>query len=255
MKTLTFPKEDVYKGDLILVNASHPIKEEPLPFELQPVHPDFPGISLRRRAAQMLTALLQSIDSRDRILPVSGYRTLYEQTVIFEECLREEGVGYTTGFVAQPNCSEHQTGLAIDLAEKRPDIDFICPDFPYTGICQRFRENAVKYGFIERYQQGKESVTNIAAEPWHFRYVGCPHAQLITEMNVTLEEYLNGLKQHRQDGSELRCLADGRNYEIFFLPVDDFVPVAVTLPENVCCQVSGNNEDGLLVTLWKKSDR
>lgn len=255
MKILSFQKQDIYRGDLILVNATHPIKEETKPLELMQVYSNFPEITLRKRATQMLNQLMMDIDSTHQIVPVSGYRTVYEQASIYEECLREEGVGYTTDFVALPNCSEHQTGLAIDLAENKPDIDFICPDFPYTGICQKFRENAARYGFIERYQEGKEAITNVAKEPWHFRYVGCPHAQLIMEQDSTLEEYIEVLKQYRQDGTQLRYSVDDRQYEIFFLPVDELDQVSVALPKNACCQVSGNNENGLIITLWEKTVR
>lgn len=254
-KTLRFRKQDIYKGDLILVNATHPIKEEPLPFELAEVHSDFPEITLRMRASEMLNRLIRDIESTQQIIPVSGYRTVYEQASIYEDCLREEGVGYTTDFVAMPNCSEHQTGLAIDLAENQPGIDFICPDFPYMGICQTFRENAARYGFIERYQEGKEAITKVAKEPWHFRYVGYPHAHLIMEQDYTLEEYIESLKKYRQDGSQLRYRVDDQLYEIFFVPVDKVDHVSVALPENACCQVSGNNEDGLIITLWEKPDQ
>lgn len=253
MRTLFFQKEDIYKGDLILVNASHPIKQEPIPLELMQVHADFPEISLRKRAGQMLQTLLQKLNSTEQIIPISGYRSVYEQSSIFEECLREEGVGYTTDFVALPNCSEHQTGLAIDLAEKKANIDFICPDFPYTGICQTFRENAARYGFIERYREGKEAITKVAKEPWHFRYVGCPHAQLIQAQDCTLEEYIQSLKEYRQGCSPLCCRVDERQYEVFFVPFDHLQQVSVALPPHVCCQVSGNNEDGLIITIWEKS--
>ena len=84
----------------------------------------------------------------------------------------ENGEEFTNQFVARPGHSEHQTGLAIDLGLKQPDIDFLRPYFPYKGICQTFRELSTDYGFIERYPAGKEAITGIAHEPWHFRYVG-----------------------------------------------------------------------------------
>lgn len=81
--------------------------------------------------------------------------------------------------------SEHQTGLAIDLAENKEQIDFICPHFPYTGICGEFRAAAPRFGFIERYVSGKEQITGIGAEPWHFRYVGYPHSVIMAEKNYS----------------------------------------------------------------------
>ena len=60
----------------------------------------------------------------------SGYRSKAEQLAIFENALRSHGREFTETFVAYPGCSEHQTGLAIDLGENRPDLDFLCPQFP-----------------------------------------------------------------------------------------------------------------------------
>ncbi len=71
--------------------------------------------------------------------------------------------------------------MAIDLALNEGNIDFICPKFPYYGICQNFRNIAPKYGFIERYKDEKKAITKISKEEWHFRYVGYPHSKIITE--------------------------------------------------------------------------
>ena len=43
---------------------------------------------------------------------------------------------------------------------------------------------------ILRYPKGKQDVTGIIFEPWHFRYVGVEIATYIMENNLTLEEYL-----------------------------------------------------------------
>ena len=68
-------------------------------------------------------------------------------------------------------------------------MDFICPEFPYDGICGHFRALAPDYGFILRYTKEKEAITGISEEPWHFRYVGVPHARIITDRGLCLEEY------------------------------------------------------------------
>ncbi|HBY97104.1 MAG TPA: hypothetical protein DEP84_24690 [Chloroflexi bacterium] len=91
------------------------------------VRGDSPG-----QPATLLTRLIRDCGGQDKILPVSGYRTLREQTRLFDESLRRNGREFTHQFVAFPNCSEHQTGLAIDLAENKPNIDLIRPDFPYA---------------------------------------------------------------------------------------------------------------------------
>ena len=50
--------------------------------------------------------------------------------------------------------------------------------------------NCWYYGFILRYPEGKEDITGIDYEPWHYRYVGKEAAQEIQSENVCLEEYL-----------------------------------------------------------------
>lgn len=176
-------------NSLILVNRSHPCPAD-LPLDLIPVHPDCPDILLEREAANALALLMEKLDGWRSILPVSGWRSMAEQAELYRCSMAENGLEFTGQYVALPGRSEHQTGLAIDLGLRRPEVDLICPAFPYEGICQRFRELAPLYGFIERYPANKEAVTGIAHEPWHFRYVGRPHAQRMTGLGLTLEEYL-----------------------------------------------------------------
>ena len=40
-----------------------------------------------------------------------------------------------------------------------------------------------------RYPKGKEDITGIEFEPWHYRYVGVDAAKEITRLGITLEEY------------------------------------------------------------------
>ena len=143
-----------------------------------------------------------------------------------------------------PDHSEHQTGLAIDLALNTDNIDFIRPDFPYSGICEEFRKAAPEFGFIERYPAGKENITGIAHEPWHFRYVGFPHSMIIAEKEFTLEEYTEYIKSFRQE-CPLSYSHKGIAAEIFYAPAETEISV-----NNAVCQVSGNNTDGFVVTLW-----
>lgn len=147
-------------------------------------------VLLERQAAHALEQLMERIDGWQYIVPVSGWRSGAEQKQIWEDSLRENGMEFTRTYVALPGHSEHESGLAIDLGLKKDEIDFIRPDFPYDGICGAFRALAPDYGFIERYPKGKEAVTGIGHEPWHFRYIGTKHARILTEAGMTLEEYI-----------------------------------------------------------------
>ncbi len=126
-----------------------------------------------------------------------------------------EGDAFTRQYVALPGCSEHQTGLAIDLGEDVPDLDFIRPSFPDSGACGAFRRAAARYGFLQRYCREKEALTGIAEEPWHFRYVGAPHAQLMEEHGLCLEEYVPFLGSR---SPRLCRLGNGRTARVSRLP-------------------------------------
>ncbi len=200
------------KKYLTLVNIEHPILHQAERKDLVSVSEDRPGILLERTAAEALRELIRDIGGRERIVPVSGWRSREEQEKIWAETVEEKGLAFAKKYVALPGCSEHETGLAIDLAENAPDIDFICPEFPRTGICQKFREAAPYYGFIERYTKEKESVTGISEEPWHFRYVGTPHSVRITEQGLALEEYVESNDGRVRQDSPCRSSLPGRAF-------------------------------------------
>lgn len=172
-------------------------------------------VLMERQAACALERLMERIDGWRAIVPVSGWRSGAGQKQIWEDCLRENGLEFTKTYVALPGHSEHESGLAIDLGLKKDEIDFIRPDFPYDGICGIFRELAPDYGFIERYPKGKEAVTGIGYEPWHFRYVGTPHARILTEAGLVLEEYVARLSREKRNMEHIyRRRMGGVFYEI-----------------------------------------
>lgn len=235
----------IHSGLLILVNAEHPIQHMERPV----LAPAVPGsdILLDTRAAAMLSGLISRLGAAGEIVPVSGWRSAEEQQEIWDGSMLENGAEFTRKYVARPGCSEHQTGLAIDLALRADSIDFIRPEFPYDGICGRFRALAADYGFVERYQSGKEDITGIAAEPWHFRYVGRPHARIMCDMGLCLEEYVEYLRSYPYPERLLEVRGEIYEAEVGFAGARD----ALGLPD-APYQVSGNNVDGYIYTLWRK---
>lgn len=249
MKQLLLTSEKIHTGSLILVNRRHGLQAASQDCPVQ-VLEDTPGVFLDRIAGIRLSQLMQEIDGWRQIVPVSGWRSQEEQQHIWDNSLRENGTEFTRKFVALPGHSEHQTGLAIDLGRRQEHVDFICPEFPCTGICQTFLETAPKYGFILRYPSGKESVTGIGHEPWHFRYVGTPHAEIMTEHRLCLEEYTDFLKQFASRSNPY-LFADGKQtFLISYIKAEE-KQTLLELPENLACTVSGNNADGFILTEWR----
>ncbi len=249
MKKVILNKSQIYEGNLILVNAYYAIET----FggeELVPVHAGGFSVLMRHNAANRLYQVFESIGCKNKIAAVSGYRTVKEQKEIYETSLQDNGKSFTEKYVALPNHSEHQTGLAIDLGLKQDNIDFICPEFPYEGICNKFRKEAVKFGFVERYGREKEVITGISHEPWHFRYVGYPHSEIMNNKKLALEEYIEYVKNFTFRGKHLRFLNNGNDTEIFFVPFHNSEVVEILIPKKSNYQISGNNIDGVIVTLW-----
>lgn len=119
-------------------------------------------------------------ENMNGFIVTSGYRSSEKQAELYETS--EEGVAQ------KPGHSEHETGLAFDVTARSDDGIFEnTPQFAWLI------ENCWDHGFILRYPEGKEHITGISYEPWHYRYVGVETAQAIRESGLTLEEYLYGI--------------------------------------------------------------
>ena len=247
MKSVILPADAVHFGGLILVNVQIPlIKEAQNLVRLNPKS----TVRLECEAADSLNRLMEKIDGWKQIAAVSGWRPHHEQQEIFAQSLRDNGREFTEKYVALPGHSEHQTGLAIDLGLRTGKIDFIRPTFPYAGICQIFRKLAPAFGFIERYPKGKEMVTGIAHEPWHFRYVGKPHAEIMAELGLTLEEYHAFLKQYPYGEKDYVYQSGREEALVSYIAAGEGNTFAVEDTESY--SLSGNNIDGFVLTRWRK---
>ena len=98
--------------------------------------------------------------------------------------------------VAEPGCSEHHSGLAFDINVPKKS------SFLGTPQCTWLHANCWDYGFIIRYQEGKEKLTGFIAEAWHIRYVGVDHARAIRDHGWCLEEYLEAMGALSGQGTE-----------------------------------------------------
>lgn len=244
MRPLRLRREQTCQGPLVLIDRAHPLQEGAPP-ELVPVDRLHPQVLLERRAARLLAACIRSVGGGRTIVPVSGWRSRAEQQAIWDDTRAREGDAFTRQYVALPGCSEHQTGLAMDLGRAADHIDFIRPDFPDDGVCGVFRRAAADYGFLQRYTREKEALTGISEEPWHFRYVGVPHARLMAEHDLCLEEYVPFLQERPRT-----CrLGNGSRARVSWLPCPGGA-VEAELPEG-CCQISGDNMGGFIVTAWE----
>ena len=122
------------------------------------------------------------------IIVDSGYRSYDYQQCIWNNSEEKYGIEHCRNYVAPPGASEHQAGLAIDVACYRDGVlvDVLKDTDPELIWLHK---NCYKYGFILRYPKGKEDITGYAYEQWHFRYVGKKLSKILHDKDITLEEY------------------------------------------------------------------
>ena len=118
----------------------------------------------------------------------SGYRSYATQVYLFNRKVSEYGEAVAQTIVARPGTSEHQTGLCCDITDRYYEMKDA--SLENTQMYKWMSEHCHEFGFIVRFPKGKEDVTGIIYEPWHFRYVGEEAAAYIMEHDLTLEEFL-----------------------------------------------------------------
>lgn len=143
-------------------------------------------------------------DARDegyQYFIASAYRSRDRQQRLIDDGVRkrmrrgasyDEAIDKTYDKILRAGHSEHETGLALDI---------LCSGNMHMDTSQKKEpgnkwliKNSYKYGFILRYPEGKEHITNIACEPWHFRYVGERAAKFMRKHDMTLEEFWDSME-------------------------------------------------------------
>lgn len=179
---------------LILTNAEYPVPED-YAVTLR----DVPGTDQKvdERIYEPLINMLEAMKA-EGLSPVvcSGYRTLDKQEKLFNRKVsayvkkgrsKEESYTLARQTLSIPGSGEHCLGLAVDFYTR--SYHQLERAFEKTPEGKWLREHAQDYGFTLRYDEGKEEITGIEYEPWHFRYVGVDVARYLKEHNLSLEEF------------------------------------------------------------------
>ena len=181
---------------LILINKQHPLPDD-YELTLGNIMTIKGTMKCDERIIEELLVMMRNAENEGVTLAIcSPYRDLNYQEGLFNrkiENYMKKGMTYMEAYtlasqaVTVPGASEHQAGLAFDIISN----DYVTLDegFAETKAGQWLSENSCKYGFILRYPKGKEDITGIEFEPWHFRYVGREAAEIINKEGITLEEF------------------------------------------------------------------
>lgn len=193
------PKPDYQGVDsvAVLVNKQNELPADYVPSDLVYVQVPFTFNEkvekrmMRKEAAENLAELFTAAKNEGIILyGVSGYRSYETQKSLFAYFTKRDGSEEKANQIsARPGQSEHQTGLAMDVSSQSVNFGLV-ENFGDTKEYAWLKDNAHHFGYVIRYPQGKELITEYSYEPWHIRYVGKALAAKLYAEQLTYEEYL-----------------------------------------------------------------
>ena len=198
----TLAAELAPEGYLMLVNRDYPLSSAYVPADL--VYPDVKHTSSAYQMRADAAAALEELFAAAReeagltLYAHSGYRSYQTQDTIYQRKLnntRDKAAARL--LVADPGCSEHQLGLAMDIKGSKDGL--LNSAFGKTPAGIWLAENAWRFGFIIRYKEEWTDITTYAYEPWHVRYVGKKHAAILQELDIPLEQYVEALRSLAAD--------------------------------------------------------
>ena len=174
-----------FKGNILLVNASHRLSADYVPDELVNLYQQRHSfrlasseITLTRQTYAAMENMFHAAEEANMngYIVTSGYRSYRRQQEVYAQS--------EPGKAQEPGASEHQTGLAFDVTVETSEGFESTPQYGWLMT------HAHEYGFIQRYSANKADITGISYEPWHYRYVGVDAATRMHRTGQTLEEFL-----------------------------------------------------------------
>ncbi len=186
------PDIDINSWEYVLVNADNPLSSDFAPPEV--VYVSDSQCPLDSRIEEPILAMKAAAEAQGlNVYLSSGYRSYSDQAANFIRVCNNNGVSDgkdANGFyITMPaGCSEHQTGICCDITDRYYEIKN--RDIENTETFQYLLAHCHEYGFILRFPDGKEDITGVMYEPFHFRYVGVEAATYIMEKGITLEEFV-----------------------------------------------------------------
>ena len=260
--TITISNDNMYVGDLILVNSQYAFRFPSSQASLLNVYNEYSinnyhcnyfvdsAVQLEAVATRAILGLANALYTEKGINNLqigTGYRSYETQQDLSNRY---------PATAALPGYSEHHTGLGIDLQIWDKDNKATYAFDDTTPLCATIlswmNTNAYKYGFVRRFAPDKDMYTGITSDRWHYRYVGVPHAYYMTVNNLCLEEYLAALEGCTYGGNHLFVDVDGKSYEIYYVPAVAGATTTLPVPADPSIYtVSGNNYSGFIVTITR----
>lgn len=181
---------DLSKGYLVINNKYNVLSRDYVPSNLVTVDEKYSdvGARLEKKAYEAFVKMCDAAEEDGFLIVIkgdNGYRSYNYQAVLYNMYASWYGVDGADECSARPGYSEHQTGLAVDTLVK----DGGKGTYNFNDQYRWLMDHCWEYGFIERYEAGKEFYTGYQEEQWHYRYVGEEVSKQIRELGITFDEY------------------------------------------------------------------
>ena len=228
-EALSSDERVTFNQSMMLVNPEHT-----LPEDFEPKISEYKDTTVYMNDCMISSYAVLSADISKRfnkkLYVSSDFRTADEQQALYDE----DPLTATL-----PGASEHQTGLALDVY-----VAYYSGDgFVKSPVGRFVNRNSWKYGFIIRYPSHGEDITGIRYEPWHIRYVGHPHADIIYNNHITLEEYIESF--------EVGCWYETDEYYICRMEILSDLKFAFPA-DFESCVISPDNTGYAIITVKKQ---
>ena len=187
------PYKDIVKArnlnkPTILVNKYYYLEDDYVPDNLEKISTMYAlsGMRLVDEAREAFEEMAKDASKQNlNIIAMSTYRSYNYQIGLYNRYVKADGEEKADTYSGRPGHSEHQTGLAVDVYNKKENYT----NFGNTKEFDWMKKHAHEYGFILRFPKDKENETGYTYESWHYRYVGKNAAKYIKENNISFEEY------------------------------------------------------------------
>ncbi|WP_298528101.1 D-alanyl-D-alanine carboxypeptidase family protein [uncultured Ruminococcus sp.] len=242
-------RDDVYMGNLVLVNADNEYKFKEGDTDALTLYNNRSNeyynvcdyvVKLDKETLASLDNWMKGFYEAKKntdLTVIGGYRTLEEQNDKYN--------GGYSGF--RGGCSDYHTARTFDLGIFPKDgssSGYYSPRGDYAWL----DENAAEYGFIVRFPEGKEELTGEHPRTQTYRYVGKPHSVYIKQNGLCLEEYIEKIKSYTNT-EPLEITVGQSFYQVYYVSASAEGNTDVPVPQNKTYTVSGNNKDGFIVTV------
>ncbi len=242
--TTTFAENQLYKGNLILVNDTYAYSTE--------ANTDVETISVEQGRAKLEGASLYSSNALQTLVQKEALDALNNMLLAFYEETGDDNVwvnlgtaGTATGIYAAGNTFELRYTTGVSGAPRPTITESDTYDWIFT--------NAYKYGFVQYYATAdqkdadNETETETESQEHIFRYVGTVHAQIMKDKKINgFEAYLTYLRDSTSASKNVPATVDKKAYKVYYIAKD----AQQVVPEKYkdSCVVSGDNMSGYIVT-------